>query len=70
MRRVSKIKGLILIFATILLAYLIWLVFEPAIRGAEIFYKGAGLSLLQLYIVAVTCILILALLVLLEKRSS
>ena len=65
------LKALLLISAAIALSYAVWWVFEPATRGAEIFYKGASLSLLQLYIVAVACILILVLLVLLlEKRSK
>jgi len=62
------LKALLLISAAIVLSYLVWYVFEPAIRGAEIFYKGAGLSMLQLCLVAIICICILAALAYLELK--
>jgi len=54
------VKVLLLILAVVTLSYLMWTVFEPAVRGADVFYVGAGLDMLKLFVVAVIFVCVLA----------
>jgi len=53
-------RALLLASVVVVLSCLMWVVFEPAIVKADVFYEGAGLDLLKLYAAAVACVGVLA----------
>jgi hypothetical protein len=51
----------------LLLAYLGWIIFKPAVEGADVFFEGGGRKMLQLYVVYLIVICYLGFLAVLLK---
>jgi len=51
------------------LSLLMWIVFEKGVREADVFYGGAGLDLLKLFVVALIYVCILAVFAYLELKE-
>jgi hypothetical protein len=51
----------------LLLAQVGWIVFKPTVEGADVFFKGGGVTMLQLYVVYLIAICFVGFLVVFLK---